>query len=273
MHLLESRWIEDSGGIPAFLGARIQPMGHQLYAARRVLWDRVPRFILADEVGLGKTIEAGLVIQALRAEKPDLSVLIVAPGSMARQWQMELYLRFGAHACVHLDSATFAKVSTAARKRLLDSLSLVATTTVLQRFPETTTRLAQRHWDLVVVDEAHQFPPGCGLYDFFHRLARESPGFLALSATPSKREITSLAGLLALVAPDVYEPADEAGLSRRLAAQREVWDRLSFTRKYLDAIVAEGRSLQADDFEFLAEEWEGLLDSDPMAMALIDDLK
>ena len=102
----QSRWLQDSGGIPAFLGARIRPMGHQLYAARRVLWDRTPRFILADEVGLGKTIEAGLVIQSLMTDKPDLRVLVITPGSMARQWQTELYLRFGALAYVYVDSTT-----------------------------------------------------------------------------------------------------------------------------------------------------------------------
>ena len=273
MRLQESRWIEDSGGITAFLGARVQPMGHQLYAARRVLWDRVPRFILADEVGLGKTIEAGLVIQALKAENPDLSVLIVAPGSMARQWQMELYLRFGAQAYGHVDSATFAGASGAARKRILDGSNLVVTTTALHRFQEISKALTRRRWDLVVVDEAHQYPPNSPLYDFFYQLARESHGFLALSATPSKREITSLAGLLALVAPDAYAPTDEDGLSRRLAVQREVWDRLTFTRKYLDAISKEGRGLQPDDFEFLAEDWEALLENDPVVEAIVSDLK
>jgi ATP-dependent helicase HepA len=92
LRLLESRWLEDSGGIPSLLDARIHPLGHQIYAVRRILWDRAPRFILADEVGLGKTIEAGLVIQSLIADKPDLNVLVIAPGAMARQWQTELYL-------------------------------------------------------------------------------------------------------------------------------------------------------------------------------------
>ncbi len=73
-----AQWVEDTEGIPAFVGARIHPLGHQLYAARRVLWDRTPRFILADEVGLGKTIEAGLVIQSLIAENSALKVLVIA---------------------------------------------------------------------------------------------------------------------------------------------------------------------------------------------------
>ena len=88
-------WKQDSEGIPAFLGARIQPLFHQFYAARRYLLDRETRFLLADEVGLGKTIEAGLVIQSLLATKPDLRVLVVAPGTTSRQWLAELYSRFG----------------------------------------------------------------------------------------------------------------------------------------------------------------------------------
>ena len=85
-----SLWYENSFGIPAFLGARIKPMAHQIHAARRVLCDRLPRFVLADEVGLGKTIEAGLVIQALAATDPTLRVLVIAPGAMSRQWLLSL---------------------------------------------------------------------------------------------------------------------------------------------------------------------------------------
>ena len=97
------RWCSSSGGLPAMLGARVMPLGHQIYAARRVLFDRTPRFVLADEVGLGKTIEAGMIIQALQAERQDFSVLVVAPGSMSRQWLTETYLRFGARAYHHVD--------------------------------------------------------------------------------------------------------------------------------------------------------------------------
>src|SRR5579872_4513744 len=65
-----STWNAQTAGMPSLMGVRAEPMGHQLYAMRRVLANSRPRFILADEVGLGKTIEAGLVIQALMQEKP-----------------------------------------------------------------------------------------------------------------------------------------------------------------------------------------------------------
>jgi ATP-dependent helicase HepA len=269
LRLVESRWLEDSGGLPAFLGARIRPLGHQLYAARRVLWDRVPRFVLADEVGLGKTIETGLIIQSLAAENPDLSVLIVAPGSMARQWQTELYLRFGARAYAHVDSTTLS----AAADGLLDRRQLVITTTALQTLPVAGEHLASRDWDLVVIDEAHQFPPASPLYGLFERLSRRSRGLLALSATPSKRQITSLCGLLALVAPDIYAPDDHEALARRLEMQREVWERLRFTRDLLDTGRSEHGGLDAEALEDLADEWDELLGDDPNVQAWVHELR
>jgi hypothetical protein len=101
-------WYEDSFGIPALLGARVHFLPHQLHAARRVLTDRRPRFVLADEVGLGKTIEAGLIAQSLTATEPGLRVLVIAPGSMSRQWLCELFLRFGEQVFVHLDVSRLA---------------------------------------------------------------------------------------------------------------------------------------------------------------------
>lgn len=273
MQLAESNWYQDSGGITAFLGARVHPMGHQLYAARRVLWDRAPRFILADEVGLGKTIEAGLIVQSLRVHKPNLRVLIVTPGSMARQWQTELYLRFGAQAYKHVDSISLHGRSVRDRKVLLSGDNLIVTATALQAYPEARLILAQQSWDVVIIDEAHQFPPGTELYAFFHSLARASNGLLALSATPSKRQMTSLAGLLALVSPDVYEPDGHEFLAQRISIQRDVWDRLSFTSKYLDAAHNEGTELEAEDLEYLAEQWENILADDQVVTSLVAQLK
>src|SRR5581483_3756934 len=106
---LLSRWQEDSGGLPTLLGARIRPLPHQIYAIRRILWDREPRFILADEVGLGKTIEAAVVLHSITSMERNARVLIVAPGSMTRQWQCELYSRFGGEVYSHVDAASLAR--------------------------------------------------------------------------------------------------------------------------------------------------------------------
>lgn len=140
------RWCAASGGLPAMLGARVMPLGHQIYAARRVLFDRTPRFILADEVGLGKTIEAGMIIQALQAERQDFSVLVVAPGSMSRQWLTETYLRFGARAYHHIDCARLAEETRASLGDLIAGQRLIVATTALEadaKFAEMIDRAAR----------------------------------------------------------------------------------------------------------------------------------
>src|ERR1019366_440969 len=128
-------WHTQTAGIPSLMGMRIEPMGHQLYALRRVLSSRRPRFILADEVGLGKTIEAGLVLQSLIQEKPDLRVLIIAPGSMSRQWFSEIYLRFGARAFGLLEAEDLSRRGEEAgkfvRARLAGGRVIISTTALM----------------------------------------------------------------------------------------------------------------------------------------------
>jgi len=270
---LEARWHAASGGFPAMLGARIQPLGHQLYAARRVLFDRLPRFILADEVGLGKTIEAGLIIQALNAGNPNLRVLVIAPGSMSRQWLTEFYLRFGARVFTHLDAGRWIAMSAKARSALLDSPLLIVATTALETDPSLGLALIEREWDMVVVDEAHQFPPGNRLYSLLRALSLKTVGLLLLSATPSKRDLAGLTGLLALVAPEVYQPEKVEALRERVERQSDLWSRLNFTATLLHAAADEGRSLDAEEISYLAGDWDGLIEGDEVFDALLDRMR
>jgi ATP-dependent helicase HepA len=266
---MSGRWCAASGGIPAMLGARVLPLGHQIYAARRVLFDRTQRFILADEVGLGKTIEAGLIIQALQAERQNFSVLVVAPGSMSRQWLTETYLRFGARAYHHVDCARVAEETRASLINIIASQRLIVSTTALEAHAEFADMITSRRWDLVVIDEAHQIPPAHKLYPQMQRLARQSDGLLLLSATPSKRDMAGLVGLLALVEPEVF--GDETAVSFQAKYDRlsAVWDRLNFTRKLIDATAAEGRELDLEEIEFVADEWVGLIEGDELFDALL----
>jgi superfamily II DNA or RNA helicase len=267
------RWCAASGGLPAMLGARVLPLGHQIYAARRVLFDRTPRFILADEVGLGKTIEAGMIIQALQAERLDFSVLVIAPGSMSRQWLTETYLRFGARAYHHIDCARMAEESRTSLGALVAGQRLIVATTALEAHAELAHMITSRRWDMVVVDEAHQIPPEHVLYSCLQELARQSEGLLLLSATPSKRDMAGLVGLLALVAPDAFEDETAESFQAKYDRQSAVWDRLNFTRKLIDATAMEGRELDPDEVEFVAEEWVGLIEGDDLFDALLDRMR
>jgi superfamily II DNA or RNA helicase len=266
-------WCAASGGLPAMLGARVMPLGHQIYAARRVLFDRTPRFILADEVGLGKTIEAGMIIQALQAERLDFSVLVVAPGSMSRQWLTETYLRFGARAYHHVDCVRFTSETAGSLSSIIAGERLIVSTTALETHAQLADMITARRWDLVVIDEAHQIPPGHALYSLLQKLAHQSDGLLLLSATPSKRDMAGLVGLLALVAPEAFADETAASFQAKYDRQSAVWDRLNFTRKLIDATAAEGRELDPGEVEFVADEWAGLIEGDELFNALLSRMR
>lgn len=73
----------------------VVPLPHQLYALKRAMSQHRIRYLLADEVGLGKTIEAGLILRELKFRRMAKRVLVVAPKGLVRQWQAEMRLHFG----------------------------------------------------------------------------------------------------------------------------------------------------------------------------------
>lgn len=269
---VQSSWYADTEGLPALFGSRIRPLGHQLYAAKRVLGDRAPRFVLADEVGLGKTIEAGLIIQSLTFENPSLRVLVIAPGSMSRQWFCELYLRFGGRAYTLVDAERIRSCSHGEILTLLKSDRIVVSTTAIEAYPSIGKLLACQKWGMVIVDEAHHYGPDTDLYDVLSELSKNSYGFLALSATPSKRELGSLLSLMALVAPDAYEKMDLLTFESRYEKLKEVWDKLNLTVDYIEAIIEHGEDITQDDLDFLVGDWEGLLD-DPVVAEILEQMR
>lgn len=89
------RNLRQGGQLTALLSARINLHPHQAFVAGTVLDDRRKRYILADEVGLGKTVEAGIVIHELLSGNQHARVLIICPGTLTEQWFCEIYSKFG----------------------------------------------------------------------------------------------------------------------------------------------------------------------------------
>lgn len=258
-------WKQDSEGIPALLGARVEPLFHQFYAARRVLMDREPRFLLADEVGLGKTIEAGLVIQALLAAKQDLRVVIVSPGTTSRQWLSELYGRFGGRVFTHVDTVRYdsADESAKSRDRLLRSDLLIVTTPLLRTRPKALAAVIEQPWDLLVVDEGHQLVNWPELAMALRRVSAAATGSLVLTATPGRGDEKGLLELLKLVAPGIYGNVTEREFAARLEPQRKITEKLLYSQELVAALLAQGE-VGAEDARELAGQWRDLFPSDPI---------
>src|SRR5262249_11465526 len=83
-----------SRGLTGLLSSRVDLLPHQVEVARRVLEDPIQRYLLADEVGLGKTIEAGFIIRQSFLDDPDASVLVIVPPLLKDQWTEELDQKF-----------------------------------------------------------------------------------------------------------------------------------------------------------------------------------
>lgn len=137
--------------------SRVEPQLHQVSVALRALEKSQPRLILADEVGLGKTIEAGLILKELRARMGDelARVLIMVPASLVNQWRFELRSKFNEH-FVLLDGPEIARIE--AERPGENPWSIepnVICSLQLARRDKHAEDIASAPWDLVIVDEAH----------------------------------------------------------------------------------------------------------------------
>ena len=190
-----------SGSAFTLLSSSVEIFQHQIHAAMTVIGDPVQRYLLADEVGLGKTIEAGFVIRQVLLDEPMSRIVIIAPDSLRRQWREELLGKF------FIEDFPFATVKISAHE----------TPKIWSRY---------QGYDLVVVDEAHQLvqvddparPPYRELAALVHSVQR----VLLLSATPLTSRVTTHLGLLHLLDPDLYKWTEREAFEQKFRLRKQL---------------------------------------------------
>lgn len=219
----------ESAGIRALAASRIVLLPHQAFVVGTVINDPIWRYVLADEVGLGKTIEAGAIAHQLLAEKPNARILVLCPGPLSRQWLCELRLSFGGRNFRLLDLHDPERVQLKAWPLAISSLKVAARDHRAQMLTTT--------WDLVIVDEAHQLLWNDDHYELVERLAAPTPRLLLLSAVPARERETELMRLLRLIDPKQYREGGPVAsrFSLLYSAQGTIGRRLRIVARQLDA--------------------------------------
>lgn len=186
--------------------ARVEPKHHQVYVAHRVTRKPAPRMILADEVGLGKTIEAGLILKELRARESAGRTLVLVPANLATQWQQELRVKFNEDFVI-LDRHAAAHFGRNGANPFAASDSIIVSLPFAAR-AERMEQIGELGWDLVVFDEAHRVRLGrqtrTRAYQLAEQLRDNVTGMLLLTATPMQLGVHELWGLIDLVEPGLY---------------------------------------------------------------------
>lgn len=203
---LEARQIKHTGKIDKLISldvirSKLIPYNFQMQTALQVINEMNGNAILADEVGLGKTIEAGLIMKELLLREEINSILVVSPKSLLSQWKTEMAEKFGESFSIANNPKDHVNFET--DDRIICSHNLF-----VRKFDQ----LASRTWDLIVVDEAHTFRNT-------HSKGRACLGnlrknhFLLLTATPLCNKLTDLYSIVDLIQPGLLD-SERAFISR-----------------------------------------------------------
>ncbi len=246
----------------------ITPFPHQIETAKKVLNELHGRAILADEVGLGKTIEAGLILKEYLIRGLVKKVLILVPSSLVLQWVRELSVKFKIQAWAQKNAYSWT-----------DYEIVVSSIDTAKRDPHREIVLAQE-WDLVIVDEAHKLKNRKSKnWELINSLRKKY--LLLLTATPVQNEMKELYNLITLLKPgQLGSTTDYSSMfmeNRRLPKNRtelkralsEVMIRnkrsegsVQFTNRIVEPILlelsADERTLYDSVSEFIKEQYEAI---------------
>ena len=234
--------------VRGFQGARVELIAHQLYLLHEVSSRQIARVLLADDVGLGKTIEACLILQRLLAVGKVQRALILVPESLVHQWFVELLRRFNLwfsiydeERCQACENSEPAKNPFLAAQLVLSSISFPSGE------PRRREQLVAAGWDLVVIDEAHHLDwtpeRASPEYTLAEDLAGQCPNLLLLTATPTQLGLTGHFARLRLLDPDRYANYDRfVTEAEKFGPVAEIAERL-----------AEAQSLKPKDEQILKQ--------------------
>jgi len=199
--------------VTGLLGARIQLLPHQLYIANEIANRYAPRVLLADEVGLGKTIEAGLIIHQQLITGRANRVLIALPDSLIHQWLVEMLRRFNLFFTIMDEERCLALAESDSENPFESAQLVLCSLSFISEQSERLEQAAAANWDLLVVDEAHhlewteqQVSPA---YRAIETLSQRARGLLLLTATPEQLGIEGHFARLRLLDPARYFSINE----------------------------------------------------------------
>lgn len=222
-------------GFRVLAGCRAFLLPHQISTVARCFETTPVRYMLADEVGLGKTVEACSVLSILASENKDLRVLIVVPGALASQWKNELHYKYGLNADINSPRSRICLLSMEDIGKSLLTLSTP--------------------WDLAIVDETHRLLANDAWYNQVQSLSRRVKHILLLSATPIQDRNEEYRRLLALLNPEQYENMSAERFAWMVKRQKRIQKSASLLLGYLER-YDEYTEIIIDDLNNIAETLE-----------------
>ncbi len=264
--------------VRGFLGGRIDLIPHQLYIAQEVANRHAARVMLSDEVGLGKTIEACLILHRLLLCGRANRILVLVPESLMHQWFVEMLRRF--NVWLHIfDEERCASIEAGepGANPFLDDQLVLTSIDFLAADPLRSAQAVAAGWDVLVVDEAHHLEwsetAPSRSYQVVEELSRKSEGLVLLTATPEQLGVESHFARLRLLDPNRYRDlATFQAEAKDYRGTAEVAEKLLSERQLTKNDIALLRRLLAPDAQLeprLAELGRGDTDA---RQAVLGDL-
>lgn len=214
---------ETSGGFLSALASGVIPLPHQLHVLNRAMETNNVRYILADEVGLGKTIEAGMIIKELKSRGLVQRVLVVCPTGLVTQWASEMQEKFHEkfHVILPSDYDTIRRITDTddVYGQYDQVISPMDSIKPIEKHAGWTEERVEKYneeriysiinsgWDLIIIDEAHRVAGSSGevaRYKLGYLLSQASPYLLLLSATPHNGKTEPFLRLVRLLDEEAF---------------------------------------------------------------------
>lgn len=212
-------------GFKELAGAKIYLLPHQINSIMRCLQEDPCRYMLADEVGMGKTIEAISVFKIYMKDRSSQKALIIVPETLKEQWKTELFLKFNIEQGISKDNNSI----------------------IVKSLPEITMEDKFTKWDFVIIDEVHKYLDNYIDYNYLHSISKNTRNILLLSATPVQQRRAEYLSLLRLLLPEKYDTYSSKQFEELVNRQSRIIQKTALILDDLDDYEEEIANILSDE--------------------------
>ncbi len=236
-------------GFSEVAGCKIYLKTHQLRTIIRCLQDGICRNMIADEVGMGKTIEASAVLKVYLKDNHNSNIIIIVPDSLVEQWRIELAYKFKIFEGLDVNGNKICLIS-------------------MNKFNE---YFLEGHYDFLIADEVHKYLQDNEKYKLLLELSKKTDNILMLSATPIQRRKDEYKKLLQLIQPMKYTRISDEKFEFLMNLQGDIVRRVHDALENFDSYLEEIDESENEHSEDTKDAFEDIIDSLEKIQKLIND--